>query len=294
MSVLAWDVGTCNLACGVVDYTLNAVDVRSLNITGIVKPKCLGHNKKGIACNNNAKVSSRVLGKDYHYCMVHKKQCEAVWAANSIDSLFTDTDGICEHINTKGSACKTKAKKAYKTRLCNTHYKQLVNKMTKERMFKKIKVMKADDVPFGTLVDNLIDTLEKLLPHFVSLDVKHVRIENQPSYINPTSKSIAVALYTFFAMSAKQGKIELLTLDYISPGSKIKLLEKHGIDASKQIEEADEKKKYDVTKNLVETYIRKRLASNANCTLDISIFPKFDDPADALAFAFYVQEKIVA
>jgi len=172
--------------------------------------------------------------------------------------------------------------------LCSKHYKQILDKAT--NAIKKVhpfKNKKVKDMSSNDLKLQLIKCLDQRA-HIILPNTDIVLIENQPTFKNPTMKAISDTLYTWFMIrgivDADKNNSSIKEIRFISPSNKLKEFD------TKLITDADDSKKYKITKKLSVDNTKTILTSyNLNkWTERIQSFDKKDDLADSFLQGWYV------
>jgi hypothetical protein len=119
------------------------------------------------------------------------------------------------------------------------------------------------------------------------LMVDEVLVENQPTFINPTMKSVSAMLFSYFIMRGVYEKAisgsTISSVSFCSPGNKLKV---GGKKASDKIEDAADDKVYKVTKNLSVKLCKALINGNQKYIEMIESRKKQDDMADAFLQGF--------
>ena len=298
MALQAWDVGIKTLSYCVLTSCkpILILDWDRIDLISEKKIKCCGMTRTDKKCDKIARKCLELEEGMYGFCLTHQSQNDRYWDEDKTTDLFTDIEGSCEYVNTKGIVCGKKAKKHHVIDYCQTHYRTRLIALKKQYSLKKVKKQKAaNKVSTKQLIIDLFLKLDKLLPHFRLLQIKHVRIENQPSLVNPKMKALGCALYDYFILRAFIDKvIDIETIEFVSPSNKIALLEDDGVKAKAMLKAVKKDKRYDLTKKLTVTHVKGLLADQPEQIECMELFaPKLDDPADAFALALYDLRKIM-
>ena len=276
MKVLSFDVGIKNLAYCIINKLsdddfkiekwgiINLVDDRDTcqyklknnNICGkIGRYKVNENNKEICLCNTHqSKYIIEPFETDKFTCCV--ENCNN---KSKINILFRDEYSWCE-------------KHELKSKKILTQFKP-----------KKITKQNCNQQPIQELAEKLNRSLDS---NKEFLEVDDVLIENQPSLINPTMKTIASFLFQYFILRAKTDKLKTNSkinyIKFISPSNKLKInktqTEKSLNDASTKREE------YFVTKNLGKIYCEKLITNDE--MLILNQHSKKDDMCDAFLQGF--------
>lgn len=250
MKICSIDVGIVHLAYCIMekendkdDKLKNKFKIHDLNVVNFddTTISCC-HLKKGknTLCTKRASWKLRVDENEYHYCSLHKndhKKLLSEFIAKS--TLENDNKTKCEYITPSSNNCKKKASfnigdKSY----CETHFKGKCN-------YKKFIQATATQKPMQTLTMSLYNILDSK-PEI--LDVDEVLIENQPSLINPSMKTIAALLFGYFItrgiLEKEKTKSKILNVRFISPTNKLKIDNESilGQEQDNKIVKSDKKK----------------------------------------------------
>ena len=158
---------------------------------------------------------------------------------------------------------------------CDLHKKK-GETFAKKIKLKKITTISCTKKPIQMLAEKIVTKLDEH-PNFMNVD--EVIIENQPSLINMTMKTISSFLYMYFVKSGiidKKHNSTIKSINFISPSNKLKVNENNTNEVLKKTEKT---KVYKMTKKLGIKYCEVLL--NQESKLKFSEFKKKDDPADA-------------
>jgi hypothetical protein len=244
MKYLSWDVGIKNLA-----YCL--IDIDQEKKFKILKWGIIRLCDEDHTCNMNRK-NGKICGakatyiKDENaYCKTHSKDYDV-------------KEVLCDKIEKKGQKCNNELCKKNATMTvenvtyCTPHGMSRKKALTKNNQLVKITKQNSTKIPIQDLLVKLVNELD-LIKDFLTVD--EVLIENQPTLINPTMKTISVALNTYFTvrgLSEKKEKISMLKkITFICPSNKIKVCDKADkkvknkkkeVEKAKKVKEAKEAK----------------------------------------------------
>jgi len=279
--ILSFDVGIIHLA-----YCLftkendkwKIIDWNNIDLTDREFTKCHCGLKASSIYNNN------------YYCKVHAKKCEAL---KPFEELFkTNNENKCEYL-VKDDCCGRKCSYDLSgINFCTTHakvkYKQLQN-LYKVKPYKNKAVSTLD---FDDTKLKLFKKLEEL-KNLLSADC--VLIENQPSFKNPTMKSISISLYDYFLMRGildkEITKSNISKVKFMSPSNKIKLAEDGEIKKIILAKTSNEAKAYKLTKDLSVKYTKELINHLPNWLNFLNEQKKKDDLCDAFLQGAYYFEK---
>ena len=169
---------------------------------------------------------------------------------------------------------------------CEKH-ENLSKKVLTQFKPKKITGQNCSQQPIQELISELTRKLDENKDF---LDVSGVWIENQPSLINPSIKTIASALYTYFIIRGiidkQNNKIEFVK--FASPLNKLKVAKKTTQEALEKAKSAREY--YNIEKGLSIIYVKALLEDNEKEILDKAVLMndnKGDDICDSFLQGFH-------
>ncbi len=297
MKVISFDVGIKNMAYCVIEYFDNCnykiLYWDTFNILESTNFKCQGKKKNNKICNLKALYFGKVnKNKTQYYCGTHKSTHDIIYN-KYIDVLESNKSIIldnikCDYKTSKGNFCNRKAKiKFYNKNYCENHHKIKENKILDQYSLKSIKKENSNKVKTSELAEKMYKGLDKL---FFIKDIDLVLIENQPTTINPTMKTISVLLMGYFvSLNLKENKN--MKIEFISPSNKLKVNEKKEIFIEKtkclksNIAEGANKK-YKMTKKMGIEYTK--LLLDDNKWLDYLLtHTKKDDLCDSFLQGYY-------
>jgi hypothetical protein len=279
MKYLSWDVGVKNMAFSLLEKTddnkckllrcgiLNLVDKRDVCQFELRTKKCCGKIARHKILNDKL--------VDLNVCKAHcvKVKVEPV----KLDIYKCVKCGEKSYINICG-----KEDWAW----CEKH-ENLSKKVLTQFKPKKITGQNCSQQPIQELVSELTRKLDENQDF---LDVCGVWIENQPSLINPSIKTIASALYTYFIVRGiidkKDNKIEFVK--FASPLNKLKVAKKTTQDALEKAKSAREY--YSIEKGLSIIYVKALLDENEKLILNKAVEQndnKGDDICDSYLQGFH-------
>jgi len=308
MRVLSFDVGIKNLAGCILEWNetdnmtsnlklhywdvINVIDSKKKEDE--IQYKCLHVN-----CKMKVKAYIEFNNIKYCFCTRHTKDKDIL--TNHLfepycESKFTESIcGNCSHCHVETAS---KRKKTLYTNteldiiLCTKHHKQLITKSTNaQKKLISFKKSKVKDMTTNDLKLHLIKCLDARKDIFLK-DIDMVLIENQPTFKNPTMKSVSDTIYTWFMI---RGIIDrdinnssIKEVKFISPSNKLKEFNTETID------DAEDNQKYKITKKLSIENTKTILASyclNESINRILS-FDKKDDLADCFLQGWYVLNSI--
>lgn len=232
-------------------------------------------------CNKNGVMYSNII--EGQFCDEHQKKikiqynliCVSKKCKQEVDyGLYLD-----EPIIGDGESCGEMTS-VFKFGWCSDHYKTGCEEYIAKKSKKIIQNSnKLSLCSIGVTMYKKLDRIVELLK------VDEVLIENQPTFINPTMKSISSMLFSYFVMRGlhekDKTKSTIKTVNYCSPSNKIKV---GGDDADKRVKNAKEGKEYKVTKELGLRFCKALI--DDRWLKHIETYKKKDDLADAFLQGF--------
>jgi len=297
-TVLSFDVGIVNLAYCIlkkVDSETNDkfeilkwdiinIDDNKLTCSYINKQSKTDKEKnKNNLCNQNAKY---ILNTD-HYCTVHYKSFMKNFDKTNKPELKIKTLDVPVKCSEK---CKSIADKSFDDNIvCDKHLEKKKKDYLAENTPRKLKNQNSNYKSINNLSSMLYAKLDKLQSDFLSVD--EVLIENQPSLLNPTMKTISALLYSYFTIRGIIDKSitnsNITTVHFISPQNKLKI-NKTITDKTLNNSSVDTKRKeYILTKDLGKKYCRKLIETEKKYLDILDSFKKSDDLCDSFLQGFY-------
>ena len=179
---------------------------------------------------------------------------------NSMDSMMTELYcGFCEdHFDEE--------------------YKDLIKKKTKSIS------QNCNKIPLDHLACSMYQQLDRM-PEL--LEVDEVFVENQPTFINPTMKTISSILYGYFILRGiyekNKTKSNIKEVSFCSPSNKLKV---GGKSTDDKLNETEKPKVYKMTKNLGVSYCKKLIEDDQKIVEHLEHYKKKDDLCDSFLQAF--------
>lgn len=276
---LSWDVGISNLAYCLLEKTsetnfnIKKWGIINLNEECNICCKC---SKKAIFYSLKEDLQSMI-----YYCKTHSKE----YKPKEIDESSCKETDKCKH-QIKENNCNKKAFKSIEgISYCKNHCDLHKKKLTKERSLNKINSINSNKIPIQDLTNKLIRELDKN-PDFKN--VNEVLIENQPTLINPTMKTISCILFTYFILRGVVETNKIEQVKFLSPSNKLKVSD----DANKKLKQAkdtgvNKKKVYKMTKNLGIKFCKELIKDDIVNLEFINKQIKKDDLCDSFLQAYY-------
>jgi cellulose biosynthesis protein BcsQ len=296
--ILSFDVGILNLAYCLIEKEGDKFNICSWGIINIVddRRKCEFNLRTNKQCDKNAnfdiyhKDDIDVFGDTKNKCVCSSHKSKVIPTIVPIVSKKTKSKKDLPP-TLKCMLCNTDAEYQLSTngdyRWCDEHYKKNTKSFEKKIVCKKIKVVNCNKEQIQSLSEKLTQKLDK--ENF--LDVDEVLIENQPTF-NPTMKTIASILYTYFIIRGivdkNTSKSKINFVKFISASNKLKVNKKvtnKTIVKTDEKSSANEKRKiYNLTKNLGKEYCKALIEEKDKKILDN--YKKIDDLCDCFLQGF--------
>jgi hypothetical protein len=232
--------------------------------------------KKGGTCSSCKKKSeyySELI--DGEYCNVHKKS-----AMNN--NNYRCAAKKCQEPITKGIYCKSNDKDTLVQGWCCNHFTEEYDTYIKKKT-KKVS-QNSNKISLSVLGSSMYQKLDQI-PELLMVD--EVFVENQPSLINPTMKTVSAMLFSYFIMRGVYEKVKnnstIKNILFCSPSNKIKV---GGQAASDKLESTKTDNVYKITKTLAVKFCKALIGDNQEWINLIDSHKKKDDMADAFLQGF--------
>lgn len=294
MKLLSFDVGIKNLAYCVINQTddnFKIDDWGIINLSCNNNSKCQIIDKKGHVCNKNPSYTYIENDHIIYACKTHVKQY--IEPQVNVDKLQKN-DNMCCYINKNNKACEKKStyySKDHNKYFCTAHKNSFILGELNKCKPKKINKQNANKIPIQDLSVKLFKSMDD---HKNFLDVDEVVIENQPTFINPTMKTMSAFIYSYFSVRGlvDNNKKNIKSVRFFSPSNKLKINKEHTEKTLKN--SVNELECYTLTKELGQKYCRALIDSDKNKFLDT--YDKQDDLCDSFLqgfmYLFYKDKKI--
>lgn len=279
--ICSWDIGIKNLAYCIIRCDENIK-------TSQEKEKCweilkwdiinISEDVEKIKCSLCKKTAVISNFNNEYFCKKHYVEVVITLPENFALELQNSN---CKCQNTK---CKNKAKfKIDDVPYCTIHKKSFENKYLKSRAPKNIKNTNSNKIPIYDLIKKLFLELENVKTHILNVD--EVIIENQPTRLNPTMKTISSAVFSYFVFNG-------INCKFISPINKLKINKEN---TNKELDNIEGNKKRIVTKALGIKYTLKLFENHPDndkyCNI-LEQYKKKDDLCDSFLQGYhYINKK---
>ncbi len=310
MRVLSFDVGIKNLAGCILEWNETTelksnLKIHYWDIINVVDSKKkedeIHYNCMHTDCKMKVKSYLEFNNIKYCFCTRHLKDKETltyhIFEPYSESKFNTNqiSDKCCDLCDTDNSSNRKKilySNTNLNTTLCTKHYKQLITKaINAQKKIISFKKSKVKDLTTNDLKLQLIKCLDARKDILLQ-NIDIVLIENQPTFKNPTMKSVSDTLYTWFMIRGivdnNINNSTIKEVKFISPSNKLKEFNTETIDT------AEDNQKYKITKKLSIENTKTILASyGLNDSISrILSFDKKDDLADSFLQGWYVLNSI--
>lgn len=256
MRYLSWDVGVKNMAYALLEKNDDVCKLIKIGIINLVDKRvlCSFKLRTGKECCKIARFKIlNSINEEKCYCKAHsiKVKIEPVQSDNFKCYKCNQTSKINILNKEEWSWCEK--------------HENLSKKVLTQFKAKKITGQNCSQQPIQELITELTRKLDE---NDDFIEVEGVWIENQPALINPTIKTIATALYTYFVIRGnvdkKENKIKFIK--FASPLNKLKVSKdttKVALDKAKSNREY-----YNIEKGLGKIYVRALIISDELKMLD--------------------------
>ncbi len=263
----------CKAHAGKAELDIRPVDLKWSEVNKSEK------NNKCSLCNKCGEYACNLI--DGKYCLTHKKNAISTNNYKCITKKCKNpiTQGL---YITKPNEDNKQSQCELMHGWCSEHfddeYRAYIKKKTKKDS------QNGNKISLTTLCTSMYQKLDQI-PELLKVD--EILVENQPTFINPTMKTVSAMLFSYFIMRGIHEKTKthstVENVIFCSPSNKIKV---GGKDADKKLEEADESKVYKVTKKLSVKYCKALLDDNDDWLKVLDSHKKKDDMADAFLQGF--------
>lgn len=243
--ICSFDVGILNLAYCILDTDYKIKKWEIINVINRDKIVCGAtikgtKNKPDKICGKAASlfghsdVDNPTTDNIKYYCGTHKKHYEPLtkdWDTTYM-TAYTNPDPkekstCCHTYPQKQTTCTKNATYTLNNQgsyYCNAHKSSVIKARHKAAQLQKIKKKGANKTNVRILSENIFNKLDKN-PDMLKTDT--ILIENQPSLINPTMKTVSAFLYSYFVLRGvvdKNNKEDkpITDIEFKSPSNKIK------------------------------------------------------------------------
>lgn len=256
--ILSWDIGIKNLAYCLLEKKDNTFKIDKWGLINLADESVTCQfvltmgKTKGTTCSNSAQLQIR--NKDKKPFVEFTQDCSIYTCNNHAEKmipefgLLKDTKSNCSVKKCKNNA-KYYVKGSNEYYWCDTHYNKGKEKFLKNIGTKKISNAKCTKQDLNITANRLYTILDTM-PYL--LQVEQVLIENQPSFKNPSMKTISALVYGYFIMrgtvDTKITNSTIKLVKFVSPSNKLKVNKMTTDIVLKKGEEED--KVYKMTKKL--------------------------------------------
>ncbi len=233
---------------------------------------CVG--EKCELCDKNSEFISNII--DGKYCSKHRKSV-------TLSNKYICATKKCNNIATKGIYSESDDnKQILNIGWCEEHFSDEFSGHVKKKT-KNIS-QNSNKISLVSIGKSMYQKLDQI-PEFLIVD--DILVENQPTFINPTMKSVSAILFSYFIMRGVHEKNKtgstISNISFCSPSNKIKV---GGKKANDEIVNADDDKVYKITKNLGINFCKALINDNKSYLDILNSHKKQDDMADAFLQGF--------
>ena len=294
-TICSWDVGIKNLAYCIIQDNggkFKVIKWDLINLSNQKKITCCEtvKKKKGIVkqCSSNAKFSVTINGKIIGYCGRHKSKYvpfEDGWEDKKKEKKKTN-NLCCFEAKKKCIKKSTFFCQTENSYYCTAHRKSRINRIKKEKELKKIKKKSCMSQAVYSLGYNMATKLDKIKE---LMQVDEVLIENQPTFKNPTMKTVSTFLFNYFMIRSiidkEKTNSKVKTIKFISPSNKLKVNENQTMEVMNK--NKDPEKKYKLTKELAIKYTKILMKNMPDKLTHLETYKKKDDLCDAFLQGYH-------
>lgn len=299
----SWDVGIKNLAYCIMEWDVERKEFEIvkwdiINISTEESFECIGIMKSGKKCGKKAiwKIQTQATPQ-MAYCGSHKS-CYALDDI-SFEDVFSKIDRDIMKDNKRNSVgkcsynveCNTNSSLIHKTDgyiMCSAHGKSKFNKLKKTLELKSVSKGKSYKQELMGLAEKMMGELDAI-PELIRVD--EVYIENQPTMINPTMKTISAFLYNYFIIRGRIDSKNIHSIRFISPSNKLRVNEDRTMEVLTKAK--TDGKTYKMTKELGIKYTKILLKDGTNDRWAeyLDTYKKKDDLCDSFLQGYYSLSK---
>lgn len=225
------------------------------------------------------------------YCWTHRQKiavekkliCSAKKCKNNISTgIYLAKSEYCDDDDDDNDYDDQYKEYSLKIGWCDDHYDKEYNTFIRNKI-KKIP-QNSNKISLCNIGASMYKKMDRM-PELLNVD--EVLVENQPTFINPTMKSVSAMLFSYFVMRGihekSTTKSMIKTINFCSPSNKIKV---GGEDADIKIQGAEQGKVYKVTKELGVKFCKALIDDHPDWLKIINSHKKQDDMADAFLQGF--------
>jgi hypothetical protein len=217
------DIGKKNLGLCIITKTnenklIEINEWVNINLVEENMHKCDGTLKNKQKCTASAKFYHMTNDITKYYCATHKKQ-HIVNDNSGITKYDNKTKQTCEHVT--GKCTKNSNFMVGGKTYCKVHADLHSKKIVKNNSLQIMKKTRCSDIEPQVICARIFENLNK---YEILRTIVEMRIENQPSYINPEMKAVASMVLAYFVSLNVMYNLNI-NIIYVSPGSKTKYSE---------------------------------------------------------------------
>lgn len=286
-TVLSFDVGIVNLAYCILKKKEDSFEILKWDLINVDENKltCSIKNKKDKVCASNAKYS---FANDY-LCSSHYNKFIKDFDKDFLKNFPIKKLNIDDKIKCCENKCKGTSEYSVNHNYCMKHFEKVKKEYVVNNTPKKIKNQNSNYKSITNLSSHLFKKLDEFKNDF--LEVDEVLIENQPSLINPTMKTISALLYSYFTIRGiidkDLTKSKITGVHFISPQNKLKINKETTDKTLNKDKDLKKREEYILTKDLGKKYCRCLVEKEKEYTDILDSHKKNDDLCDSFLQGFY-------
>lgn len=280
IKICSWDVGIKHLAYCIINKQGPKFKIEKWNNIDL--------SDEEIKCCECSKTAKYQVGgnKKIAYCGKHKSHYKPISNDNDTDDeIIIGSKNKCEFLS-KVPCIKLARNNFDGKYYCSPHLKAMKKRKDKDQELVKITTKSCMKKDLSVLCTRLYEMLDKI-PEILSVD--EILIENQPTFINPTMKTMSSLLYGYFIIRGMVEKSKtksiIKAVRFISPSNKLKV----SSESNDVIKSGESKPEiYKLTKELGVTYCKLLIKDDKIMSDHLDKFTKQDDLCDAFLQGYHV------
>lgn len=267
----------CSAHINRAEFNTMNVDIHVIELESDELDGCAGDPITGVACHQEGLYTTNIL--EGNYCKRHMNKrlaheniiCVKKGCSRPINrAIYTLDQNTCDTMNNLYCGW------------CGEHFEHGYDELIKKKT-KKIS-QNCNKISLDRLACSMYEQLDRI-PKLMEAD--EVYVENQPTFINPTMKTISSMLYGYFILRGiyerARTNSNITNVSFCSPSNKLKV---GGDHSDKKLNETDKPRVYRMTKNLGINYCKKLIEDDHLMTDHLMKYKKKDDLCDSFLQAF--------
>lgn len=225
----AWDVGIKTLSYCAIEFDKNdatywkVLNLGQINLLTTNNYKCQGKSAKNIACSTKAIYCGKnINNEEYYYCGKHKAQYKSFFQPETYFKKKQPNEILhCDCLLSNNKQCNKNAGYITKNNnLCTMHMNAQKKKLTKLTNIHKLKKITCAS---ENLEQFAISMYTKLHDKPELFNVDNIKIENQPSLLNPIMKSLSMLLFSYSISRKLLPDSKIQNVKFVAPSSKLNI-----------------------------------------------------------------------